>query len=133
MEPSIQPRTHDTSSTRYHIKDLKAFCNTLTDAALAAYPNRGSTRYAAVYVLLLSWENDTLGAINDLLELQAVFQTFYSFYTEEWKIPSNGSHNWLFCLLTQFLQYYGSEENLLIIYYGGHSYVNDHGQCVWAW
>lgn len=133
MEPSIQPRTHDTSSTRYHIDNLKGFFKTLIEAALAAFPNRGRTHYAAVCVLLLSWENDTLGVIDELLELQAVFQTFYSFYTEEWKIPSNGSHNWLFFLLAQFLQHYGSEGNLLIIYYRGHSYMNDHGQCVWAW
>lgn len=132
-ELAVRPRTHDISCTEYHIRDVKTFGDILTEAAAAAFPNKGKTRYAAVHVLLLSWEDDDLGVIDELLELQNVFQTYYSFHTHEWKIPSNRSHNSLAFRTMQFLEDFESEKNLLIIYYGGHGNMNDNRQCVWSW
>ena len=132
-EPSVQPRTHDLSRINYHIEDLETFGDILNKAALAAFPNRGRTRYAAVHVLLLSWENDDLGVLTELSELQSVLQTYYSFNTQEWEIPSTRSHNSLGLQIMQFLEQFESEDNLLVIYYGGHGYMNDDRKCVWSW
>lgn len=132
-ELSVRAQTHDTPRIEYHIEDLKTFGHILTKAADAAFPNRGKTRYEAVHVLLLSWENDNLGVIDELLELQKVFQTDYFFRTQAWKIPSNRSHNSLAERISKFLDDFESQENLLIIYYGGHGKMNDDRQCVWSW
>lgn len=131
--PSARPGTHDISRVGYHIEDLKTFGDILTDAAAAAFPNRGKPRYAAMHVLLLSWENDDLGVMTELLELRNVFETYYSFNTQEWKIPSDESHNSLAFRCIEFLKDFGSPENLLIVYYGGHGLMNDDRQCVWSW
>lgn len=133
LKLSVQPRTHDISRVEYHVEDLETFGDILTQAAVAAFPNKGKTRYAAVHVLLLSWINDDLGVIDEVLELQEVFQTRYSFHTQEWKIPSNRSHISLALRIMQFLEEFESQENLLIIYYGGHGNMNDDRQCVWSW
>lgn len=132
-EPSVQSRTHDISRIDYHIEDLETFGDILNEAALAAFPNRGRTRYAAVHVLLLSWENDDLGVHTELSELQSVLQTYYSFNTQEWRIQSIRSHNSLGLRIMEFLEQFESEDNLLVIYYGGHGYMNDDRQCVWSW
>ena len=65
MIPKPTERTHDISLTNYHIKDLKAFGETLTDAVAGAFPNKGRSRYSEVHVLLLSWEEDNLGVITE--------------------------------------------------------------------
>lgn len=97
----------------------------------AAFPNKGRSRYSEVHCLLLSWENDDLGVIKEILELQEVFDRRYNFQTEEWKIPGNRAHNSLAIRLVKFLEEYESEENLLILYYGGHGGMNDDRQCAW--
>ncbi|KAL8818212.1 MAG: hypothetical protein Q9191_007989 [Dirinaria sp. TL-2023a] len=84
-------RTHDISNTPYHVKDIEAFGDILNNAATAAFPNRGQSRYKEVHALLLSWEDDNLGVINEVTELDGVFRDLYSFETEEWKIPSDNN------------------------------------------
>ena len=127
-------RTHDTSLLPFHVKDLATFGQTLTEAANAAFPTaRTSARYKAVHVLLLSWENDDLGVIKEILELDSTLTSIYGYATEQWSIPSRRSHNSLAKQLTGYLEKYESEENLLIVYYGGHGYMNDNRQCVWSW
>ena len=126
--------THDTSLLPFHIKDLATFGQTLTEAAAAAYPTtETSVRYKAVHVLLLSWVDDNLGVLEEISELDGAFTSVYGYATEQWKIPSTRSHNSLAKQLTGFLERYESEENLLIVYYGGHGYMNDNRQCVWSW
>ena len=127
-------RTHDTSLLPFHVKDLATFGQTLTEAAAAAYPTTGtSVRYKAVHVLLLSWVDDNLGVLKEISELDGAFTSIYGYATEQGKIPSTRSHNSLAKQLTGFLERYESEENLLIVYYGGHGYMNDNRQCVWSW
>ena len=126
-------RTHDISSTYHHVKDIKAFGDILDEAATAAFPNRGLARYKEVHVLLLSWEDDNLGVINEVVELDDVFRNTYHYQTETWKIPSTRSHNSLAAKIVKFLDDYESQDNLLITYYGGHGEMNDDRQCVWLW
>ena len=126
-------RTHDISSTPYHVKDIKALGDVLNSAATAAFPNRGQSRYKEVHALLLSWEDDNLGVIDEVTELNNVFTDLYHFETEQWKIPSDSSHLSLAAKIIGFVNDYGSNENLLVVYYGGHGVMNDDRQCVWSW
>lgn len=126
-------RTHDISHIGYHVKDLKAFGETLTDAAAAAFPNRSRSRYIGVHVLLLSWEDDNLEVIKEVLELQDVFRVNYGFEAEVWRIPSRKSHNSLAGKLLRFVDDYDDKENLLIVYYGGHGGMDDDRRCIWSW
>ena len=64
-------RTHDISQIGYHMKDLRAFGEDLTNAAAGALP-KGKSRYNEVHVLLLSWEDDQLGVIKEINELHSV-------------------------------------------------------------
>lgn len=115
----IQPtdRTHDVSLTSYHVKDLAIFGETLNDATAAAFPNdKTDSRYKAIHVLLLCWEEDNLGVVKEVSELDDVFEDTYHYDTERWQIPSRRSHNSLGTRLSKFLDDYESDENLLIVY-----------------
>ena len=57
------PRTHDIALIDHHVKNLETFGQVLTDAAVAAFPRDGRSRYKEVHVLLLSWEDDNLGQV----------------------------------------------------------------------
>ena len=126
-------RTHDISHTPCHVRDIGVLGDILNSAASAAFPNRGLSRYKEVYALLLSWEDDNLGVVKEVAELQQVLTDVYHFEVEAWKIPSAKSHNSLATKILGFINEYDSESNLLIIYYGGHGYMNDDRQCVWCW
>ncbi|KAL8703851.1 MAG: hypothetical protein Q9201_002979 [Fulgogasparrea decipioides] len=125
-------RTHDISRISYHIQDLETFGDIVTKAAAAAFPSTKKSRYQNVFVLLLSWENDKLGVILELQELDNVLSQKYHFQTEQWKIPDLNSHNALAFRLMEFLKDYTAKENLLLIYYGGHGHMNDDRQCIWS-
>lgn len=126
-------RTHDISNTPYHVKHVAKLEETLNSAANAAFPNRGRSRYEAVHALLLSWEDDNLGVIEEIAQLADVFHDTYHFDVERWKIPSDRSHNSLATKILGFLNDHESGESLLIVYYGGHGSMNDDRQCVWSW
>ncbi|MCJ1354031.1 MAG: hypothetical protein MMC33_004018 [Icmadophila ericetorum] len=75
---------HDTSSAEYHIKVLPAFLKRVEEA----FPNAGRSRYATVNVLLLFWEDDDLGVIDEVKVLERVFRNTFRYATERWPIPS---------------------------------------------
>jgi hypothetical protein len=75
----------------------------------------------------------SIAKLRTVAELRSVFCDIYRFDTEEWKIPSNRSHNSLAFKLMGFLEEYDSKDSLLIVYYGGHGGMNDDRQCVWSW
>lgn len=126
-------RTHDISLINYHLKDLATFGNLVTEAANAAFPKTQTSRYKEVHVLLLSWEEDSLGVIQEVLELQDVFRQTYFYDAEVWRIPSDHSYKALRKRLNTFLDDFEDKESLLIVYYGGHGYMNDDRQCIWSW
>ncbi|MCJ1262793.1 hypothetical protein MMC22_002663 [Lobaria immixta] len=124
----LQPTTHDISRIEYHIKDVKALGELVTAAAAAAFPNRGRSRYKEAHVLLLSWEDDDLGVIDEIIDLQTVFEETYRFQTERWKIPARESHFSLTIRLMKFLTDFKADDNLLVVYYGGHGGMNEDRQ-----
>ncbi|MCJ1391946.1 hypothetical protein MMC18_004813 [Xylographa bjoerkii] len=123
---------HDTSSAEYHIKDLPAFLKRVEDATKAAFPNAGRSRYATVNVLLLFWEDDDLGVIDEVKVLERVFCKTYGYATERWSIPSQDADDALLEKLLAFRKNKDRDDNLFIIYYGGHGYLNPSRQPIWV-
>ncbi|KAL8853740.1 MAG: hypothetical protein Q9221_001383 [Calogaya cf. arnoldii] len=127
----MKDRTHDISLIDYHVKDVESLGKVLNNAAAAAFPRSGSSRYRDVYVLLLSWEGDDLGVVGEIDDLEAVFRDIYRYRVERWKIPSTTSHNSLVYRIMHALRDFESNDKLFITYYGGHGFMNDDRQCVW--
>ena len=124
---------HDTSSAEYHTKDLPAFLKRVEEATKAAFPNAGQSRYTTVNVLLLFWEDDDLGVINEIDRLEHVFGDSYNYKTERWPIPSQDADDALLEKLLAFRKCNDRDDNLFIIYYGGHGYLNPSRQPIWVW
>ena len=116
-------RTHDISCVGFHLKELEKFGLFLEGAANAAFPKE-SSRYREVHVLLLSWEDDNLGVIKEVLELENVFRQVYFYDVEVWKIPSDHSFKALRTQVNRFLELFEDKDNLLIVYYGGRTYIS---------
>lgn len=110
--------THDVSRANYRINNLEEFGHQLQLAANAAFPSGGSP-YKEVHVLLLSWEDDNLGVIREVVELQRVFQRIYLYDVHEFKIPSNHCFQTLRKKVNIFLEDFERNDSLLIVYYGG--------------
>lgn len=128
---TTKDRTHDISSIDHHVKDVDTLCQVLNQALTAAFPRSSRSRYSDVYVLLISWENDDLGVVTEIDELEVLLRHMYHYRTDQWKIPSNKSHNAVVRRIMQSLEDFESTDNLLIVYYGGHGYMNEDRQCVW--
>jgi hypothetical protein len=101
-------------------------------AATRAFPN-GNFHYKDVRVLLIRWEFDALKVQPELRELQSIFRDCYNFNTEVYHIPSHRSHFKLNQKILQFVDGFEDEENLLIVYYGGHGLTNKARQQTWMW
>ena len=84
-------------------------------------------------MLLLSWQDDSLGVATEVSELQNVFSHVYRFSTRSWRIPSTGSHNRLAQEMIGFISDHDTDESLLIVYYGGHGGMDDERRCIWSW
>jgi hypothetical protein len=103
-------------------------------AVRSAFPNRGRSRYECVNVCLIRWEQDLLGVSHELERLGDLFEHLYGFNVETWLIPSNSSsHIELMKKACGFLTEFDSSDNLFIIYYAGHGYINQDRQSTWAW
>ncbi|KAK0736471.1 hypothetical protein B0T21DRAFT_367008 [Apiosordaria backusii] len=133
MESCAQ-ESHDSAATGHHIANLSTFVSHLTDAVSEAWPARFSTGYRTVKVLLISWEQDDLGVDAEIRPLASVFSTLYHYDTEVWKIPTARAAMELSKKVTNVLDAYGHEGNLLIIYYGGHARLGEQpgGSPIWA-
>lgn len=86
-----------------------------------------------MHVLLLRWEEDTMGVALELEDLAKTFTFVYGFETEIWLIPTVKSHVALTAKALQTVQDFGGPDDLLIVYYGGHGLINDVRQGVWTW
>ncbi|KAI9803615.1 MAG: hypothetical protein M1826_004956 [Phylliscum demangeonii] len=137
-------RVHDILRTKFHKPDIREFLQQLERAIAGAYPparriysdSTGSTYYAAspysaVHVLLLSWTEDDLGVAEELAVLRQVLQEDYRYSVEEYTIPSAKSHNTLQDRLREFTREYEKSDSLLIVYYGGHGYLDSSRKHIW--
>ena len=89
--------------------------------------------YSAVYVLLLSWEDDDLGVISEIKDLAFTFENAYGFQVERYLIPSEEPDDAFDERLKTFVRSYQSPRSLLIVYYGGHGMLNASRLGIWAW
>ncbi len=126
-------KTHHTVMTNLHTRDLDTFGKRLSSAAPAAFPKDGISVCKKAYVLLLSWQDDDLGVTGELRQLEEVFQQIYHYHTEQYQIVCTRSYNSLARRLTVFLDEHERKDNLLIVHYGGHAFINDDRQCIWSW
>ena len=124
------PTTHTTALSAYHIK-VEDFVDRLRASVENFFPNN-KYRYKEVHVLLLSWEDDDLGVVDEVVELEDVFRKAYGCQTvRRWEIPSLKPYSKLEDQLYRFRKKYSSSDNLLIVYYAGHGYL-DYSR-LWKW
>lgn len=83
--------------------------------------------------VLIQWEDDDLNLQPDIDRLRTLFDTCYGFYTETWAIPSASSHLKTLEMATNFVDDYGSPDNLFVVYYGGHAVNDSSGKSEWLW
>ncbi|KAI2630882.1 hypothetical protein GGR54DRAFT_627962 [Hypoxylon sp. NC1633] len=125
--------THDISRVSYHVKHLPEFAKSLEDSATRAFPNRGgSQRYKKVHALLLHWTCDDLFVLKELDDLEACLREEYSFETETFPIPSDNAHLELMLKVGAMIKEHESNDNLFIIYYGGHARIDESRQSTWC-
>lgn len=133
--PFLGPITHDTSRTSYHASNVEEFAQDVNASIQTIYPvSSTGSFYAEVHVLLCCWEDDTLGCITEVRELEDVFDRLFHFEVEPiFKIPSEDSHNKTQERVTEFKKLYSRKTDLLILYYGGHAGITPACECVWYW
>ncbi|KAE9367715.1 hypothetical protein N431DRAFT_444815 [Stipitochalara longipes BDJ] len=129
---SLSIATHDISRTKYHLHELGTFAARLEHAAASIFPNKGRSRYENVHVLLLRWEEDSMGVQYELDDLAKSFETGYGYATETWLIPSAKSHFALMEKALQVVRNFGKADSLLIVYYAGHGHMNASRQAMWS-
>jgi hypothetical protein len=143
----MPPRLHDLARTEYHLPSIQDFLKEVNRAIIGAFPNAGRlyssskcptprfmTTYDAVNCLLIHWEDDDLGVVIEIDRLQRVLVEHYQYCVECYSIPSKNSHRMLERRLRDFTEPFEENNNvLLIVYYGGHGYLNANRQHIWVW
>lgn len=109
-----------------HLDNFEDFSRHLSRAAKSVLP-RVSRRHSGTFVLLLQWKDDDLGTETEVNDLEEVFRDVYHYNTERYLIPSHNSAHQLEYKLNDFRRAYDNGTNLLILYYGGHGFL-DHGR-----
>ncbi|RDL31360.1 uncharacterized protein BP5553_09569 [Venustampulla echinocandica] len=130
---SVPTSTHDTCRAKYHMKELGTFARRVEEAALRAFPNRGRSRYKQVIAVLIQWGDDNSTVQPEIDRMRTILEACYGFYTHLWHIPSTASHLKLMSMALQFVQDYGTSDNLLVVYYGGPSVISNSGQSTWMY
>ncbi|KAL9038919.1 MAG: hypothetical protein Q9180_002841, partial [Flavoplaca navasiana] len=115
-----------------HISKIEEFSQDLQKAIANSFP-RPNTSYHSVHVLLLRWAEDDLNVQVELTVLKSVLENQYRFTTEQWDIPSSSPTRALQTKLYEFQNCHQSEDELLIVYYGGHGDADRRrGRSIWA-
>lgn len=83
-------------------------------------------------MLLLRWAEDHLKVEPEIAGLSRVFES-YGFRTTSWLIPTENAHRRLMLKVGEFVDAYDRKDCLMIVYYGGHAYINEARQSTWSW
>lgn len=104
---------------------------------ILADPYRG--RYRTAQVLLLHWEHDDdkPGAKEAMDQLSSILNGHYNYtlYTKPIPSPSENcksSWKWLSSTITAFVEQHDQRDDLKIVYYNGHSYLDADREMVLA-
>ncbi|KAL8748207.1 MAG: hypothetical protein Q9190_000026 [Brigantiaea leucoxantha] len=122
--------THPRSFDHKHVESLEIFAADLDAALKSSFP-LPQYPYSAVYVLLLRWADDDLGVQTEMSRLGALLEHKFRFDVEEWYIPSTSSTRALQTKLYNFQNAHQVENELLIVYYGGHGEADRRGRSIW--
>lgn len=125
--------THPRCYGNDHVEKLETFTQDLDQALKKSFPPKAQRYpYTGVFVLLLRWEDDDLQVQREITKLNDVFADQFSFEVEQWQIPSTTPTRALQTKLYDFQNSHQSEEELLIVYYGGHSEADRRrGRSLW--
>lgn len=125
---SLHPGDYDVD----HISSLDVFTKDLNKALDGAFPQPTPVHpYTGVSALLLRWEDDDLDVEREITVLSQTLQDCLGFDVGEWHIPSQNSTRALQARLYDFQNLHQKEDELLIVYYGGHSDYDHRGRCIW--
>lgn len=116
QHPVPDMTTQSLDSTRISPDDLKVRIEQAVNGALARYAGG----YTTAKCLLITWEADDLGCIEEVNELFILLRILYGFQCELFSIPSTGSQKAMRDKLTE-IETGLTDSELLILYYGGHS------------
>jgi hypothetical protein len=140
----IQPCRHHPVAPQYpngnatkHLKTLSEFVKTVAEGLSRITFPRTQQQYSSVHVLLISWMDDDLGTLADLLRLKHIFDHLYRFSTTYFRIPSNDTPDFdLEEVISSTKSLHGrNDDGLLIVCYGGHGEIDKSTQhSIWkAW
>lgn len=139
---SSSTSTHPSSTTTpAYYDEFNDFADNANAALEGAYPIHRRSRNSRVGVLLLLFEDDELGVLDEIQRLHDLLRYQYDYETEIWAIPSDYSDRKLSDKLYEFRNEYCPRNRdpdedlpLLIVYYGGHAAEPELGQntCIWA-
>ena len=102
---SSSTSTHPSSLTPpSHYNEFSDWVEEANLALEGAFPIHRQPRNGKVGVLLLRFENDGLGVISEVAELQSVFVNVYGFETEVWNVPDEDPQKHLSIKLYDFYQ-----------------------------
>lgn len=88
--------------------------------------------YEDVQVLLICWAN-AIGTFKDQrMQLEEVLQSPYNFGTKSIDIPNDNPDQFLEDEIRGFMRTHDKEQNLLIVYYGGHGALSE-GHLILKW
>ncbi|KAK5657970.1 hypothetical protein OQA88_2523 [Cercophora sp. LCS_1] len=115
----------------HHFPNLASFVDRLRDGCKAKWATR-HIPYKRVIALLVSWEDDDLGVGAEIKGLAEVLRDSYHFNVETWAIPSaKRGYVSLIRKIESILEVYDMEDNLFILYYGGHACQDEQPQPTW--
>lgn len=57
----------------------------------------------------------------------------YGFKTTKWLIPTKNAHRKLMLKVGEFVDAYDGKDCLMMLYYGGHAFINQARQSTWSW
>lgn len=129
---TLHEESSELEKTEHHFPNFQTFINKLDDAYKTKWATR-SVPYQHVIALLVRWEEDDLGVHEEIQSLQEIFRDTYHFDVETWAIPSTKrGYISLIRKMEAILEQYDVEDNLFILYYGGHAYQDEQPQPTWV-
>lgn len=130
---STDPSLIADPDTRTRHADLQKFGQTLNKATASVFPKTSHSKYSSAHVLLLRWQDDDLGVSDESEALAEMFAEQYHFEISVGLIPSESPSRWLSRKILNFIEVDDdSRQTLKIVWYGGHSFISESKQCMWA-
>jgi hypothetical protein len=118
---TIYEQRRELEKTEFHLPNFRTFIKNLNDATTSQWETR-SEPYKRVFTLLIRWEDDDLGVVQEINDLKCIFGDTYGFDVELWTIASTRDrYQDLSNKIQSSLKEYDTEDSLFILYYGGHA------------